>query len=109
MQCVQHHEQAVHVNVHVRRVDLICKCASETDDETDMELVDRLWRFLERETRNERKGRGTVSGAWGAWQWSRTNELALQTNIVSRLRDDVWIGRRTVHVEELLRTANDLG
>ena len=90
------------MNVLVRRVDLICKCASETDDETDMELVDRLWRFLERETRNERKGRG-------AWQRSRTSELAMQTNIVSRLRDEVWIGRRSVHVEELLRTANDLG
>ena len=92
--------------MHVGRVDLICKCDGETDDETDMELVDRLWRFLERETRNERKGRGTVRGAW---QRSRTNELALQTNIVSRLRDEVWIGRRTVHVEESPRTPNDLG
>ena len=46
--------------MRVRRVDIICKFASETDDETDTEHVDRLWRFLERETRNERKGRGTV-------------------------------------------------
>ena len=69
--------------MHVGRVDLICKYASETDDETDMELVDRLWRFLERETRNERKGRGTV-GVRGVA--TEPNELALQTNIVSRLR-----------------------
>ena len=72
MQRVLQHDQAEHVNVHVRRVDLICKCASETDDETDMELVDRLWRFLERETRNERKGRGTLRGAW---QRSRTQPM----------------------------------
>ena len=46
---------------------IACKFASETDDETDIELVNLLWRFLERETRDERKGRGIFQSR-GAWQ-----------------------------------------
>ena len=42
----------------------MCKVTSETYDETDIELVvefNRLWRFLERETRNEREERGVAT------------------------------------------------
>ena len=44
--------------LHMSGMWIACKFACETDDETDIELVNLLWRFLERETRDERKGRG---------------------------------------------------
>ena len=65
--------------IYVRQTDGVCTFTSETDDETDIGLVNRLWRFLERETRNaaqrarEREERGVATEPN-----ERENELAMQ-------------------------------